>query len=105
VRVIVDVTSPRETWQRLGDGYRVEASFVVWEGADVLQIPASALFRHGKGWAAFVVSEDRAHLRPLLVGQRSGLSAQVLEGVKPGEAVIAHPDDKIHEGVKVKPRS
>lgn len=104
VRVIVDIRSPRESWQRLGDGYRVEASFVVWEGTDVLQIPASALFRHGKGWAAFVVSEGRAQLRPMVVGQRSGLSAQVLEGLKPGETVIVHPDDKVHEGVKVKPR-
>ena len=33
VRVIVDFSSPREAWARLGDGYRVEARFVLWEGA------------------------------------------------------------------------
>ena len=55
VWVIVAFTSPPALWQRLGDGYRVEASFILWEAADVLQIPASALFRDGKDWAAFAV--------------------------------------------------
>ena len=105
VRVIVDFTSPRDAWQRLGDGYRVEASFVVWEGSDVLQIPASALFRHNSGWAVFVVAEGRALLRPIQVGQRSGLQAQVLHGLKTGDQVIVHPDDKVADGVRVKVRS
>ena len=32
----------------LGDGYRVEASIIVWEGKDVLKVPGSALFRRGR---------------------------------------------------------
>ena len=104
VRVIVDFTSPREAWQRLGDGYRVEASFVVWEDGDVLQVPTSALFRHGDGWAVFVAADGRAHQRPVRIGQRNGLRAQVLDGLKLGEAVIAHPDDKVRDGVRVKTR-
>ncbi len=105
VHVIVDFTSPRELWQRLGDGYRVEAQFVVWEGADVLQIPASALFRHDSGWAAYVLQDGRAHLRALQIGQRTGLKAQVLDGIKAGEQVVTHPDDKIKDGVRVRPRT
>lgn len=104
VRVIVDFTSQREAWQRLGDGYRVEAVFVVWEGADVLQVPTSALFRHNSGWAAFVVQDGRARLRVLQVGQRTGLRAQVLAGIKAGEQVITHPDDKIKDGARVRAR-
>lgn len=104
VRVIVDFTSQREAWQRLGDGYRVEAVFVVWEGTDVLQVPTSALFRHNSGWAAFVVQDGRARLRVLQVGQRTGLRAQVLAGIKAGEQVITHPDDKIKDGARVKAR-
>lgn len=104
VRVIVAFTSPRKLWQRLGDGYRVEAVFVVWESPDVLQIPASALFRHNGGWAAFTVEHDKAHIRPLRIGQRTGLAAQVLEGIRAGENVIAHPDDRVADGVRVKPR-
>lgn len=105
VRVIVDFTSPRERWQRLGDGYRVEAIFVVWEGKDVLQIPASALFRHNGGWAAFTLEQGRARLRPVRIGQRTGLSAQVLEGIQAGEQVITHPDDKVGDGVRVTARA
>ena len=104
VRVIVDFTSPREQWRRLGDGYRVEARFVVWEGDDVLQIPASALFRHNSGWAVFVVEAGRAQLKPVEIGQRAGLLAQVVSGLAVGEQLISHPDDNIRDGVRVKPR-
>jgi HlyD family secretion protein len=105
VRVIADFASPRAEWRRVGDGYRVEARFVVWEAAEVLQIPASALFRHDGGWAAFVAEDGRARLRPLQTGQRNGLAVQVLEGLRAGEEVVAHPDDKIAAGTRVKPRS
>lgn len=104
VRVIVDFTTAREAWQRLGDGYRVEARFVIWEGDDVLQLPASALFRQGEGWAAFTLQDGRARLKPVEVGQRAGLRAQVLSGLEKGEQVITHPDDKIRDGARVKLR-
>jgi HlyD family secretion protein len=104
VRVIVDFTSPREQWRRLGDGYRVEARFVVWEDPAVLQIPASALFRHDNGWAVFVVEKARAKLKPVEIGHRAGLVAQVVSGLAVGETVISHPDDKVRDGVRVKAR-
>lgn len=104
VRVIVDFTSPRQLWQRLGDGYRVEARFVVWEGKDVLQIPASALFRYNSGWAVFAIERNRARLKPVQIGQRAGLAVQVTSGLTVGEQLVSHPDDKIHDGVRVRPR-
>lgn len=104
VRVIVDFAAPREAWQALGDGYRVEARFVLWEAEDVLQLPTSALFRHGDGWAVFTVDAGRARLTPVEAGQRAGLATQVLSGLAPGTRVISHPDDKIDDGTRVKPR-
>jgi HlyD family secretion protein len=104
VRVIVDVTSPREAWQRLGDGYRVEASFIVWEAGDVLQVPTSALFRHNNGWAVFAIARERARLLPVRIGERSGLRAQVLDGLQAGDRVIVHPDDKVRDGVRIEVR-
>lgn len=101
VWVIVAFSSPATQWQRLGDGYRVEASFIVWEGKDILQIPASALFRDGDGWAAFVVEQGKAVKRRVEIGQRTGLSAQVVSGIQVGERVINHPDDRVREGVSV----
>lgn len=104
VRVIADITSPREVWRRLGDGYRVEARFVIWEGTDVLQTPASALFRLNNGWAVFVAENGRAKTRPVEISQRAGLIVQVLSGIKAGDKVITHPDDKIKDGGRVKVR-
>lgn len=104
VWVIVDFTSPATQWQRLGDGYRVEASFIIWEGRDVLQVPASALFRDGDGWALFVVRDGRAIRRPVRVGERNGLRAQILSGIREGDQVIVHPDDQVRDGVRVSRR-
>lgn len=104
VWVIVAFSSPATQWQRLGDGYRVEASFIVWEGKDILQIPASALFRDGDGWAVFVVEQGKAVKRRVEIGQRTGLSAQVVSGIQAGEQVINHPDDRVREGVSVAAR-
>ncbi|HMM47564.1 MAG TPA: efflux RND transporter periplasmic adaptor subunit [Thiobacillaceae bacterium] len=101
VRVIVDFASPHAVWARLGDGYRVEARFVLWEGADVMQLPTSALFRSGEGWAAFVIEGRRARVKPVEIGQRAGLVTQVLSGLAVGDQVVAHPDETVHDGVRV----
>ncbi len=102
VLVISDFTSPAEKLQSLGDGYRVEARFILWHEDDVLQIPASSLFRYNNGWAVFVVKNDRAHRQSLKVGQRNGLTAQVIDGVNEGDIVINHPGDDVDDGVGVK---
>ncbi|HON58648.1 MAG TPA: efflux RND transporter periplasmic adaptor subunit [Smithella sp.] len=102
--VLVDITSPRPLWQKLGDGYRLEAHFVVWEDDNVLQIPASALFRSGSDWAVFVAEKGKVRKRIVEVGQRSGLAAQVLSGLRENEKVIAYPDDSIADGTSIKPR-
>lgn len=104
VNVIADFVSPPEDRLSLGDGYRVEARIVVLEDGDVVQIPTSALFRHGQDWAVFVVSGGRASLRPVTVGRRTSLSAQILEGISAGERVVLHPDDQVRNGVRVKVR-
>ena len=104
VWVIVAFTSPASQWQRLGDGYRVEASFILWEGKDVLQIPASAVFHDGDGWAVFAVEQGRAVKRSVQVGQRTGLRAQLTSGLQAGDSVISHPDDRVRDGVRVAAR-
>jgi len=104
VLIIADFTSPAEQWQRLGDGYRVEARFILWQQDDVLQVPASSLFRYQDGWALFVVEDQRAQRRVVKVGQRNGLAAQILQGVSEGEQVISHPGDDIEPGTPVKLR-
>lgn len=104
VLVIIDITSPREAWQKLGDGYRVEAEFILWEQDDVLQIPASALFRQNDGWAVFVVNEGVAQVREIKLGQRGGFEVEVASGIDENNGVIIHPGDTIEEGSRIETR-
>lgn len=104
VVVIADIASANEGKKGLGDGYRVEASFVIWEGKNVLQIPASALFRKGDAWAVFVIKNKKAQQQQVEIGRRNGLVAEVLSGLTEGEEVIAHPDDSIKEETRVRKR-
>jgi len=104
VLIISDFTSPAEDWQRVGDGYRVEAKFILWHEDDVLQVPASSLFRYKDGWAVFVVNNHHAERRVVKVGQRNGLVAQIEEGISEGELVVNHPSDEVDDGRRVKLR-
>lgn len=101
VRVVADITSPEDEWHRLGDGYRVEASFVLWEGERVLQVPANSLFRVDGGWAVFAVEGGVARRRAVQVDHRSGVAAEIVSGLKEGEVVVAHPDETVADGKAV----
>lgn len=103
VRVIVDLSSPPQAWLRLGDGYRVEATFVIWERDDALSVPASAVFRRDGGHAVFVVEGGRARVRAVVPGHGSGLLTEILEGLTPGETVVVHPGEAVADGVRVRP--
>ena len=85
----------------LGDGYRVEARIVVWAGEDVLQVPASALFRRGASWHVFVVDGGVARAREVSVGHRGTFETEIVDGLAEGEIVILHPSDRIEDGVRV----
>ena len=104
VLVIVDLTSPSEQWVRLGDGYRVETNFILWQGDAVLQVPSSALFRYADDWAVFVVVDDLAELKQVKVGHRSGLAAEILSGLEEGDLVVTHPGDNVEDGARVRER-
>jgi HlyD family secretion protein len=103
VLVISDIISPTEEWTQLGDGYRVEAGFILWEAEDVLQVPSSALFRYEDGWAVFVMQDKKALLRKVDLDHRNGLNAQVISGLIEGDTVITHPDSSIEDGTSVTP--
>jgi HlyD family secretion protein len=88
--------------QDLGDGYRVNAKIVVWSADAVNKVPASALFRCGEDWCAFVVERGVAKKRIVKISHRNAQEAEVLEGLAPGEIVIRHPANQIDEGIRVK---
>ena len=104
VNVIIDITSPAETWTRLGHGYQLESRIVLSEHADALKLPLTALFRDGDRWAVYAEEAGRARLRHVEVGDRSQLEASILNGLQAGERVIEHPGNRIADGVRIRSR-
>ncbi len=104
VWVIADILSPPEQRQSLGDGFRVEASIVTWEAAQVLKLPAGALFRRHEEWVAFIIRQSRVELVPVEIGHTNGIETEIRSGLQPGDQVIVHPSDRVTPGVRVAPR-
>jgi HlyD family secretion protein len=104
VNVIIAMDDARDQWASLGDGYRVEARISIWEGEDVLKVPASAVFRSAESWATFVVEDGAAAARKVELGESNGIETEVLSGVAEGDTVIAYPSDSVRDGVSVRSR-
>lgn len=101
VNVIVALTSPREKWSSFGDGYRVETRLVLWQSERVLKVPLGAVFRYGKGWAAFRIDDGIAKLVPVTVGHRSESEVEIVSGLALGAEVAVHPGDRVKDGARV----
>jgi len=102
VPVVADLTSPPALWDgRLGAGFRVLARFVVWSSPAALQLPTSALFRVGAGWAVFAVEGGRAVRKTVTIGHQAGLTTEILTGLKASDTVIVHPGNEVEDGKRV----
>lgn len=101
VWVIIDITSPEQMWNRLGDGYRMVADFIIWQSGDELKVPSSALFRQSKDWATFLVNGNRAHLTKVQIGKQSGLQTVINSGLNQGDRVIIHPPETLEDGMRI----
>jgi len=90
--------------QFLGDGYRIEAGIVVWADDNALQVPVSALYRCREHWCVFVVEDNRAYSRQVILGPRSTTAVVVESGLHPEDQVVLHPNEQIESGRRVKPQ-
>jgi HlyD family secretion protein len=105
VNVILDLVTPAEQRTGLKDGFRVETRIVVGECEDVVTVPTGSLFRRGEKWAVFVVEGGKALVRDVEVGARTAERAEMRSGLEEGERVVAHPGDRIGDGVRVVERT
>lgn len=96
--VVIDVP---EAPSVLGDGYRLDASIVVWEATNALTVPAGALLRSDDGWEVFVIRDGRARRVPARIGRVGGGAAEVLGGIRGGERVVVFPPDALRSGMRV----
>lgn len=99
------LTSPPEARTNLGDGFSVFLRIVEWRAEDAVQVPLSAVFRDGRGWAVFVEVDGVAEKRGVSLGRRNGQMTEVLDGLRVGEHVVTHPSDAIATGVTLVQRS
>jgi HlyD family secretion protein len=120
VNVLIDITSPPEQWQALGDGFRVGVRVIALAQDNVLRVPVSAVFPYpgtvaasganataaGAGnMGAFVLADKRARLRQVEVGARNGEEAWIKSGLTEGERVIIYPGNAVRDGARVVARA
>ena len=115
VRVLIDITSPPQAWQALGDGYRVSVRIVTLAEGKAVQVPVSAVFplpaaradsANGKQaatprYAVFVADSGRARQVPVELGARNGSAAWIRSGLTPGQQVIVYPPATVKDGQRV----
>jgi len=101
VNVIVALTDLPARWATLGDGYRVEARLVLWQGPSVVKAPLGAVFRHGDGWAVFKLVRGRSKLTAVGLGHRGETDVEILSGLEAGDEVAVHPGDRVRDGARV----
>lgn len=101
VTAVIRFAGPPEAHAGLGHGFRVETRIVVWEAANAVIVPASALFRSRGEWAVFLVEGGVARLVQISLGRNNGTDAQVLDGLSPGDAVVLYPSSGLVDGVSV----
>jgi HlyD family secretion protein len=100
VNVVVCFDGPAS----IGYAFRIEARIITWHGDDVVQVPASALFRDRGRWAVYTLAEGRARQRMVEVGHRGRVTVEITRGLVADERVIIHPSDRIHADTRVKNR-
>lgn len=98
VHVIADFLEPPPA---LGDGFRLEARIVLWQGEGVLKVPTNALFRVGEAWAVFVNEKGRAKRRVVEVGRQGTFESEIIKGLKEGEEILLHPSNRIRDGLRI----
>jgi len=104
VQVVADITSPADAWQSLGDGYRVDAEFLLWRSDNVLQVPESAIFVTDGQHQVFRVVDDIAVLTDVSVGRTNGFHTVIQEGLTEADNVVRHPDRQLEDGSHIRLR-
>ena len=111
VKVIVSIHSDnkKNIVAKMGDGFRIESRFILWQADKVLQIPSSALFidtltENKKEWAVYVIKGEKLEKRRVKIGHKNNLMAEVTQGLAENELLVSYLSNDLHEGLKVEIR-
>lgn len=101
VNVIVDPLGETGSWNRIGDGYRVDVRIRVERLEGALRVPTTALFREGGDWCAYAAEDGRAHRRVVRLKSYGPLQSAVEGGLAEGEGIILQPGEAMRDGIRI----
>ena len=104
VNVIIDFEEPEGEVARLGHGFQIDATIVLWQDNDALRVPIGSIFRSGAAWHVFVVSGNRAVEREIEIGHINDDFAEILGGLEEGDRVIVNPSSSVADSQRVSER-
>jgi RND family efflux transporter MFP subunit len=103
VRVRVD-----NSGRKLKAGMFAQGEILTGVDASAVVVSASAVYRDdrsAKSAYVFVVQDGKAARRDVRIGRERDSKLEILEGLAPGDRLIAEQSIEIAEGVRVEPRS
>lgn len=101
VKAVIDIVSPREKWQNLGDGFFIEVRILVQIAEDAIKVPVSAVYPIGNQSGVFVIEAGRARQRRVEIAARNSVEGWVKQGLESGTPVILYPPTALEDGARV----
>lgn len=86
----------------LADAQSVTISVPVGIARNVLTVHKDAIINRSGKDVVYVVSDDAAQLRPVVLGESTGGRIEVLDGLKKDEQVVIRGNERLQPGVKVR---
>lgn len=87
----------------LKPGYNVDIKIVTDVKKGIVAVPDSALFDYEGNTCLFVVKDGRAEVRRVKKGIEGDGMIEITEGLAEGETILAEPDNRIKEGIRIEP--
>ena len=106
VNVIIDFApDAARRIARLGHGYQIDVTVILWRDPKAIRVPVGALFRGPDGaWNVFAADNGRARLRTVRIGHLNDDYGEVLAGLTPGTEVILNPSGDIADASRIRKR-
>jgi RND family efflux transporter MFP subunit len=99
--LMTEVDVPNKTGQLLPGGY-AQVYLQVKATGQRLQVPVNSLLFRSEGLRAVVIDSDqKARLRPLVIGRDYGTTLEVLGGLKADDWIVMNPPDSLEDGQEV----
>jgi HlyD family secretion protein len=91
---------------RLGHGYQVDVTIILWHSPDAVRVPIGALFRgrDGGGWRVFVENRGGVRDQAIAIGHVNEDFGEVRAGLNVDDRVVLNPGSALGDGDRVRPR-